>query len=95
MPFFKHLIDSKAGYLPVTDERMTRFWITLQEGVNAVLQYLPRMFEAKSSFLNYLQCELSIWQKVMAPDIDIKVVGIRPGEKLHEICVLRNTLTTL
>jgi len=72
-------------YLPITDPRMTRFWITLQQGVDFVLKNFGRMqggeiFVPKIPSVNIIDLA-----RAMAPDVDQKIVGIRPGEKLHEI----------
>lgn len=85
VPFFKQLIAKEADYLPVTDSRMTRFWITLQQGVDFVLKNFSRMsggeiFVPKIPSINIIDlCE------AIAPGMPTKIVGIRPGEKLHEI----------
>ena len=85
IPFFLKLKD--AGFLPVTDPRMTRFWITLDQGVDFVLNCLRQMvggelFVPKLPSMNILDLA-----KAIAPDCKIKIVGIRPGEKLHEVMV--------
>jgi len=85
IPFFLKLKD--AGVLPVTDPRMTRFWITLDQGVDFVLNCLQQMvggelFVPKLPSMNILDLA-----KAIAPDCKIKIVGIRPGEKLHEVMV--------
>lgn len=87
IPFFKKLIASGAKELPITDERMTRFWITLQEGVEFVLKNFHRMqggeiFIPKIPSMNIVDLAHAI-----APDLPIKIIGIRPGEKLHEVMV--------
>lgn len=84
------------GVLPVTDERMTRFWITLDQGVEFVLASLERMkggevFVPKIPSMNIVDVARAI-----APECQIETVGIRPGEKLHEVMVAeddaRNTV---
>jgi UDP-N-acetylglucosamine 4,6-dehydratase len=87
IPFFKKLIASGAKELPITDERMTRFWITLREGVEFVLKNFHRMqggeiFIPKIPSMNIVDLAHAI-----APDLPIKIIGIRPGEKLHEVMV--------
>ncbi|WP_458700341.1 UDP-N-acetylglucosamine 4,6-dehydratase (inverting) [Sulfurospirillum sp. 1307] len=87
IPFFKKLIASGAKELPITDERMTRFWITLREGVEFVLKNFQRMqggeiFIPKIPSMNIVDLAHAI-----APDLPIKIIGIRPGEKLHEVMV--------
>ncbi|MBT5856593.1 UDP-N-acetylglucosamine 4,6-dehydratase (inverting) [bacterium] len=85
IPFFKQLIDSGADTLPITDERMTRFWITLPQAVQFVFDSFNRMqggeiFVPKIPSLNMMDLA-----KTMAPALKTKIVGIRPGEKLHEV----------
>jgi UDP-N-acetylglucosamine 4,6-dehydratase len=85
IPFFQKM--RRTGTLPITDPRMTRFWITLEQGVKFVLDCLERMiggeiFVPKIPSMNILDLA-----KAIAPECEIKVVGIRPGEKLHEVMV--------
>jgi len=85
VPFFQNLIDSGEKSLPITHERMTRFWITLQQGVDFVLKNFERMqggevFVPKIPSMNIVDLA-----KAMAPNLQTHVIGIRPGEKLHEI----------
>jgi len=85
VPFFKKLIEQGCEFLPITDTRMTRFWITLQQGVDFVLKNFERMqggeiFVPKIPSVKVVELALA-----MAPSIPHKIVGIRPGEKLHEI----------
>lgn len=85
VPFFKKLIDEDSDHLPITDVRMTRFWITLQQGVDFVLKNFERMqggeiFVPKIPSVNVVDLA-----KAMAPDLPHKIIGIRPGEKLDEI----------
>lgn len=87
VPFFKKLVAEGADHLPITDERMTRFWITLPQGVNFVLSSLAtakggEIFVPKIPSMSTVDLARSI-----APDLPHKVVGIRPGEKLHEVLV--------
>jgi len=85
VPFFKKLIADGCDHLPITDARMTRFWITLQQGVDFVLKNFARMhggeiFVPKIPSVNVLDLA-----RAMAPSLPQKIIGIRPGEKLHEI----------
>ena len=85
VPFFQKLIDEKATHLPITDIRMTRFWITLQQGVDFVIKNFERMhggeiFVPKIPSVRIVDLATSI-----APHLEQKVIGIRPGEKIHEI----------
>jgi UDP-N-acetylglucosamine 4,6-dehydratase/5-epimerase len=94
IPFFQK--KKEEGILPITDPRMTRFWITLEQGVNFVLKSLKNMvggeiFVPKLPSMNIMDLAHAI-----APECDTKVIGIRPGEKLHEIMVPRDdALNTL
>ena len=85
IPFFKGLMDKGATELPITDERMTRFWITLQQGVDFVIKNFERMHGGEIFIPKIPSATVTTLAKAMAPDLPIKVVGIRPGEKLHEI----------
>lgn len=85
VPFFKRLISEKASYLPITDMRMTRFWINLQQGVDFVLTNFERMWGGEIFVPKIPSVRISELAAVMAPDIEQRVIGIRPGEKLHEI----------
>lgn len=85
VPFFANLIKNGAKELPVTHPDMTRFMITLEEGVDFVLKNFERMqggeiFVPKIPSMNIVELA-----KAMAPDLPQKIIGIRPGEKLHEI----------
>jgi len=85
IPFF--IKQAKKGILPITDPRMTRFWITLQQGIEFVLFCLERMvggelFIPKIPSMNIMDLATAI-----CPDCETEVVGIRPGEKLHETMI--------
>ncbi|WP_018690922.1 UDP-N-acetylglucosamine 4,6-dehydratase (inverting) [Algicola sagamiensis] len=85
VPFFEKLIQEKADYLPITHEEMTRFWITLQQGVDFVLKNFERMFGGEVFVPKIPSIKITDLAKAMAPDMATKYIGIRPGEKLHEI----------
>jgi UDP-N-acetylglucosamine 4,6-dehydratase len=85
VPFFQSLIDQGADHLPVTDPRMTRFWITLQEGVDFVLANFARMWGGEIFVPKLPSIRIIDLAKAMAPKMPTTVVGIRPGEKLHEV----------
>lgn len=87
IPFFQKLIDEGADSLPITDERMTRFWITLQQGVNFVLSSLDMMQGGEIFVPRIPSMKMTDLAEAMAPGIKQHNVGIRPGEKLHEIMV--------
>lgn len=87
VPYFKRLIDDGAADLPVTDPRMTRFWITLQQGVNFVLSSLGIMGGGEIFVPKIPSMKLVDLATSMAPNLPHRMVGIRPGEKLHEVMV--------
>ena len=85
IPFFKKLIDEGATELPITDEKMTRFLITLDDGVNFVLKNFERMYGGEIFIPKIPSMYMTELAKALAPDLPHKIIGIRPGEKLHEI----------
>lgn len=85
IPFFRGLLASGASELPITDERMTRFWITLQQGVDFVIRNFGRMHGGEIFVPKIPAARVSTLVEALAPGMPIRVVGIRPGEKLHEI----------
>jgi UDP-N-acetylglucosamine 4,6-dehydratase len=85
VPLFKKMIESGAGHLPVTDARMTRFWITLQDGVDFVLDNFSRMQGGEIFVPKIPSIRIVDLATAMAPHLPVKAVGIRPGEKLHEV----------
>ena len=85
IPFF---MQKKAeGVLPITDERMTRFWITLDQGVQFVLDSLTRMEGGEVFVPKIPSMGIMDVARVVAPECNTKVIGIRPGEKLHEVMI--------
>lgn len=84
VPFFKKLIDEGSDHLPITDPRMTRFWITLQQGVEFVLKGFERMHGGEIFVPKIPSLRIVDLATAMAPDLPQKTIGIRPGEKLHE-----------
>lgn len=87
VPFFKKLVAEGTDHLPITDERMTRFWITLEQGVNFVLSSLELMHGGEIFVPKIPSTRVVDLAKSIAPNLPHKVVGIRPGEKLHETMV--------
>ena len=85
VPFFKKLIAEKCDQLPITDIEMTRFWITLQHGVDFVLKNFVRMQGGEIFVPKIPSIKIVDLATAMAPDLAHKIIGIRPGEKLHEI----------
>ena len=82
VPLFKQLASN--GTLPVTDPRMTRFWITLDQGVEFVMDCLERMHGGELFVPKIPSTKVLDLAKAIAPECEIDIVGIRPGEKLHE-----------
>jgi UDP-N-acetylglucosamine 4,6-dehydratase len=87
LPFFKKLIAEGADALPITDERMTRFWITLDQGVDFVLSSMASMKGGEIFIPKIPSTKMVDLAHTVAPDLPLKIIGIRPGEKLHEIMV--------
>ena len=87
IPLFKRLIADGKKELPITDQRMTRFWITLQQGVDFVLSCFPMMRGGEIFVPKIPSMKILDLTTAMAPDLPTKIVGIRPGEKLHEVMV--------
>jgi UDP-N-acetylglucosamine 4,6-dehydratase len=85
IPLFQKMIRDNAEYLPITHSEMTRFWITLQEGVDFVLKGMERMEGGEIFIPKIPSVHIVDIAKAMAPNIPIKITGIRPGEKIHEI----------
>src|SRR5579864_6112950 len=86
-PFFQKLLANGATTLPITDPRMTRFWITLPEGVDFVLSSLSIMRGGEVFVPKIPSMKITDLVAAMCPGAGIEVVGIRPGEKLHEMMI--------
>jgi len=82
IPLFRRL--APANVLPITDERMTRFWITLDQGVDFVIESLERMHGGELFVPKLPSMRVVDAARAIAPDARLEIVGIRPGEKLHE-----------
>jgi UDP-N-acetylglucosamine 4,6-dehydratase/5-epimerase len=87
LPLFSKLIEAGATTLPITDKRMTRFWITLSQGVDFVIQSLDRMHGGEIFIPKLPSMKIIDLAKAMLPNCELKLIGIRPGEKLHEIMI--------
>jgi UDP-N-acetylglucosamine 4,6-dehydratase len=87
LPFFRKLIEGGATHLPVTDARMTRFWITLQQGVDFVASAISMMRGGEILVPKIPSTRVIDIARALDPDTPLKFVGIRPGEKLHEVMV--------
>lgn len=84
VPEFKRLHSEGSKYLPITDERMTRFWITLNQGINFVLKSFERMHGGEIFVPKIPSVRITDVATAIAPSLEHKIIGIRPGEKLHE-----------
>lgn len=81
-------IDQRQnGKLTITDERMTRFWLTLEQGVRFVIRCTEQMEGGEVFVPKIPSTRIIDLAKVIAPDAELEVVGIRPGEKLHEVLI--------
>lgn len=87
LPFFQGMIEKGATSLPITDERMTRFWITLTQGINFVLSSLEMMVGGEIFVPKIPSMKVVDLARALAPNIELDIIGIRPGEKLHEIMI--------
>jgi UDP-N-acetylglucosamine 4,6-dehydratase len=87
VPYFQRLIAAGARTLPITDLRMTRFWITLSEGVDFVLSSLSLMRGGEVFVPKIPSMKMTDLVMAMCPEAKVEVVGIRPGEKLHEMMI--------
>ncbi len=85
IPFFLKLVASGAQEIPITDTRMTRFWITLEQGVNFVIDTFDRMQGGEIFVPKISSMKITDLAETVAPGKKMKIVGIRPGEKLHEV----------
>lgn len=90
IPFFKALIEKGEKELPVTDFRMTRFWITLEQGVELVLKALNESRGGETYISKIPSFKIIDLAKAMVPNCKLKEVGIREGEKLHEVMVTKD-----
>lgn len=86
VPFFKKI--KETGRVPITDPRMTRFWITLDQGVQFVLDNLERMHGGEIFVPKIPSMNIMDLAKAIAPKCKVDIVGIRPGEKLHEAMIM-------
>ena len=85
VPFFRKLVEEGATSLPITHAAMTRFWITLQQGVDFVLKDFERMAGGEIFVPKIPSIRVTDLAEAIAPGLATHIVGIRPGEKLHEI----------
>ena len=90
VPFFRNLIANGAQELPITDAEMTRFWITLDQGVQFVLNNLVRMHGGEVFVPKIPSIRIVDLASAMAPELKQTIIGIRPGEKIHEVMCPRD-----
>ena len=96
VPFFKKLIDQNSNFLPITDIRMTRFWLTLSDGVEFVIKSFERMHGGEIFIPKIASARIIDLANAMAPKLEKKIIGIRPGEKIHEtLCPSENATNTM
>lgn len=89
IPFFHNIIEQGKKELPITDVRMTRFWISLEQGVELVIKALKEAKGGETFISKIPSFKITDLAEAMCPGCKIKEVGIREGEKLHEIMVTR------
>jgi UDP-N-acetylglucosamine 4,6-dehydratase len=87
LPFWQALIQQGVKFLPLTDERMTRFWITLEQSVDFVSHCFQRMQGGEIFVPKIPSIKITDLARALAPELDRQICGIRPGEKLHELMI--------
>jgi UDP-N-acetylglucosamine 4,6-dehydratase/5-epimerase len=96
IPFFQKLIDEGAKTLPITDNRMTRFWLKLEEAVEMVINAIETMHGGELFVRKIPSIKMTELAQAMAPHLPTVEIGIRPGEKIHEMMIsmedARNTI---
>ena len=88
IPYFMKFKDN--GYLPITDPNMTRFWITLEQAVEFVLHCLGCMCGGELFVPKIPSMNIMDLAKAIAPECETRIVGVRPGEKIHELMISRD-----
>ena len=89
------LRQREEGVMTITDERMTRFWITLEQGVRFVIRCLEEMHGGEVFVPKIPSMKVIDLARVVAPQAEINVIGIRPGEKLHEVLISEDEARTV
>jgi UDP-N-acetylglucosamine 4,6-dehydratase/5-epimerase len=87
LPLFKSLLKKGAVTLPITDPRMTRFWISIEQGVNFVLSSIALMRGGEIFVPKIPSTRITDLAEAVAPAMSLTVIGVRPGEKLHELMI--------
>lgn len=90
IPIFEKIIEEGAKELPITDFRMTRFWITLEQGVELVFKALEEAKGGETYISKIPSFNITDLAKAMSPEAELKEIGIREGEKLHEVMVTKD-----
>ena len=90
IPFFKKLVQEKAKFIPITHAEMTRFWITKQQGVNFVLSSIEMMRGGEIFIPKIPSMRITELASTLIPNLPYKIIGIRPGEKLHELMLSKD-----
>jgi len=90
LPLFRRQIAEGATELPITDPRMTRFWITLPQGVDFVIKAFERMYGGELFVPKIPSLRITDLAQSLAPTLPQRTIGIRPGEKLHELMITRD-----
>lgn len=94
IPLFQRLAEDSAASLPITDPRMTRFWITIDQGVNVVLSALAQMHGGEIFVPKIPSMKVVDLANAIAPGRPHRIVGMRPGEKLHEVLITEDEART-
>ena len=96
LPYFKQLLANGTDTLPITDEKMTRFWISQEDAIDFVVKSLQRMQGGEIFVPKIPSIKITELAKALAPDRPFNVIGIRPGEKLHEVmCPTEDSINTI
>lgn len=90
IPFFKALIENGAEELPITDERMTRFWMTLDKAVDLVMMAVKKMDGGETFVYKNPSYKVADIAEALSPGINKKIIGIREGEKIHEVMITKD-----
>jgi UDP-N-acetylglucosamine 4,6-dehydratase len=85
VPLFQKFINNGSDHIPITHDGMTRFWISLQQGVDFVLKNFDRMLGGEIFIPKIPSIKITDLATAMAPNLPHKIIGIRPGEKVHEV----------
>ena len=90
IPYFKKLIKKNSNYLPITHVSMTRFWITIKEGVDLVEKSFKEMLGGEIFVPIIPSIKITDLARAMGPGVKQRIVGIRPGEKIHELMISKD-----